>query len=270
MALISKERKITPAMAKVYLEANTKNRPLSKRAVDFLKKEILAGRWKSTGDPIKFSKNGRLLDGQHRLTAIAESGITVLSYVIEGLEEDVFNVLDTGNKRDAKDVLSLSGVKHSLYMAATIRNILIVNDLGFHKAVNKERGFTQRIKFSIEEIMDFYTKNKTIEKEIEFIVDGCHLFGHIGVALLATAYHSMKKIDQKFAQHFFERYFNGDSLNKTSPIFILRTKLMQDVKGKLCNRDKLILLVMAWNLCRQKKGCNILTVPKNATVPEII
>ncbi len=268
---LSKEKKITPALAEAYLKKNTDNRPLQMRHVDFLVTEILAGRWRSTGDPIKFSKSGKLIDGQHRLSAILKSKKTVLCFVIEGLEDDVFKVLDTNKPRTGKDLLALNGVKNELSTAAVIRNLLSIQEKGFVKSITKDRGFGAGIKaYSNEVILDFWQNNKYIEKEISFISVGYTRFNHTTLTVIATLYHIMVKKDKKLADEFFSKYFEGYSLDKTNPIFILRSKVSQDIKGKLTNRDKIILFIMAWNLCRQKRTCIDLKVPKDLAIPEII
>lgn len=60
---------ITPAMAQSWLKRNSGNRPLKHSHVLRLAKAIGAGGWKLTGDPIRFSETGKLIDGQRRLRA---------------------------------------------------------------------------------------------------------------------------------------------------------------------------------------------------------
>lgn len=96
---------ITPEIARNWLSRNTGNRPLSPKHVAKLEKAIKAGDWKMTGDAVRFSKTGKLIDGQHRLHAILNSGITVTCVVMHGLDDEVFDVLDSGKSRQKSDVL---------------------------------------------------------------------------------------------------------------------------------------------------------------------
>lgn len=91
---------ITPKKAKEWLEKrNTYNRAMRPSWVATLVGYIKAGKWKMTGDSIKFAKDGTLLDGQHRLAACVESGVAIQSLVVYGLEEDMYAWLDQGKPR---------------------------------------------------------------------------------------------------------------------------------------------------------------------------
>ena len=61
---------ITPPMAALLLGNNGANRKLNKRHVDFLSDQIKSGKWQKIGQTIVIAKDGTLMDGQHRLTAI--------------------------------------------------------------------------------------------------------------------------------------------------------------------------------------------------------
>lgn len=96
---------ITPEIAREWMARNIGNRPASQAHVAKLEKAILEGHWKMTGDPIRFSKTGKLLDGQHRLQAILNSGKTVTCVVMSDLDDEIFDVLDSGKGRQKSDVL---------------------------------------------------------------------------------------------------------------------------------------------------------------------
>lgn len=103
---------ITPAMARALLEANTlpnrRIKPVSRRKYE---RAIKAGEWKVTHQGIGLDANGGILDGQHRLTAIANSGKTVQSYITYNLPPDTFDVIDRGKTRSFGDALEAGGWK---------------------------------------------------------------------------------------------------------------------------------------------------------------
>lgn len=96
---------ITPETASHWLSRNIGNRPASQATVDRYAKAMINGAWKMAGDPIRFSKTGKLIDGQHRLHAIIQSGVTITCVVMRDLEDGVFDVLDSGRGRGKSDVL---------------------------------------------------------------------------------------------------------------------------------------------------------------------
>lgn len=97
--------------------ANPRNRPLSERGARYIKMAMTGGEWKRTGDSLKFSVKGELLDGQHRLAAIADSGMTIEMLCVFGLDDSVFDVLDTGRARSGSDALHVAGVPNATTVA---------------------------------------------------------------------------------------------------------------------------------------------------------
>lgn len=98
---------VTPQMASEWLKVNTINRPLQRTVVENAKLAYERGEYVMTHQGIAFSDTGRLLDGQHRLTALAEmpDGFSVQMMVTRGLPEEAFKAMDIGRKRSHADVL---------------------------------------------------------------------------------------------------------------------------------------------------------------------
>lgn len=122
---------VTPEIARRYLEANYANRAVRGAWVDELAGVILRGQWRETHQGIAFDLNGRLLDGQHRLMAIAQAGRTVKLLVTRDLPEDVFRVVDAGKSRSIADRLKLTD--SSIYVnqnACTIMRSYVTMALG--------------------------------------------------------------------------------------------------------------------------------------------
>jgi hypothetical protein len=99
--------KITPDIAKKYLERNTENRKLRPSWVTTLAQAIKNNEFITTHQSIAFSKSGRLLDGQHRLHAIVLANKPVDMFVTANLDEDAFHAIDCGIKRNIGDLTGL-------------------------------------------------------------------------------------------------------------------------------------------------------------------
>lgn len=121
---------VTPDLAREWLDKhNTNNRPLQKGHVGFLANQMKAGKWMETGDSIKFGKNRELIDGQHRLMAIIRTGIPIPFLVVREVDDEAFEVIDTGRKRSAADVLMVAsifegGPERMKFLSGAIRAIL--------------------------------------------------------------------------------------------------------------------------------------------------
>jgi hypothetical protein len=96
---------ITPQIARFYLENfNVDNRKMTRASVIGIRRLIDNGEFETTPQGIVFGESGRLLDGQTRLQAISESGITQVMQVHRGVKDELFKKLDQGRKRSFADI----------------------------------------------------------------------------------------------------------------------------------------------------------------------
>jgi hypothetical protein len=119
----SRVQTITPSKAADMLELNRANRPLSRSVVRAFAEAMERGDWMVTHQGIAFDGNGVLVDGQHRLAAVIEADMPVEMTVFTEVEDDTFDVLDTGKRRNAADVLAIEGEKSSPTLAAMVRTV---------------------------------------------------------------------------------------------------------------------------------------------------
>ena len=97
---------ITPEKAADMLATiNVKNRKIRPAVVDKYASMIRKGEWKLSPEAIVIANTGRLLNGQHRLSAVVKSGVAARFLVIRGPNEDVFEILDRGTLRSTADAL---------------------------------------------------------------------------------------------------------------------------------------------------------------------
>ncbi|CAH2605605.1 conserved protein of unknown function (plasmid) [Rhodovastum atsumiense] len=90
---------ITPDRAEEYLAHNRGNRNIVQSHVAALARDITAGQWMFNAQPICFSRSGRLLNGQHRLSAVLEAGQPIEVLVMRGLPEEAFETYDKQAKK---------------------------------------------------------------------------------------------------------------------------------------------------------------------------
>lgn len=112
---------ITPEIAAAWLDANVKNRKLQQRLVTRLAHDMRKGNFDFTGDTIKFDRNNKLIDGQHRLRACVLSNTPFEAIVVYGLDPQAQNVIDTGKARTKGDMLALQGITNWTNTASAYR-----------------------------------------------------------------------------------------------------------------------------------------------------
>jgi len=254
---------LTPDIAQEMLKANKDNRSIYPTHVKFLIDQMKSEEWEVDGMPIRFSKNGRLLDGQHRLTAVLESGIAYPCLIVRGLKNESFVVMDTGKNRGGKDVISIEGFKNATQIAATCRQI-----------IKLQARSQSRTRVSNTKLLNFVRENPDVydhcTKQIKLYVD----FGRIlslsiisGVSYLTEKKHAIK------SQPFWEQLCGGYHLEENSPVALLRNILILD-KGairRMGTTEKLGLILKAWNLYILDKDVKSLRFnPKTDKIQEIL
>ena len=88
---------ITPANAEAYLKNNAKHRKIKQKKVNEYIQEMQDGKWRLNGKVIIFDSNGRLLNGQHRLSAVAQSGVPLTILVVRGVDPSVLETNEENN-----------------------------------------------------------------------------------------------------------------------------------------------------------------------------
>lgn len=116
---------LTVEDARRMLGHNTHNRNPRGRSVHRYARDMRAGRWAFTGDPIRFDTRGVLLDGQCRLLALVEAGetdphVSLDTLVVRGLPPAVQAHVDLGARRSLADRLRLRGEHDCGLLASTV------------------------------------------------------------------------------------------------------------------------------------------------------
>jgi hypothetical protein len=101
---------ITPGDASLLLSANEGNRKIRDHRVAQYAAIMRAGGWMLTGDAIVIDRDGNLINGQHRLMAVIESGRPCPFVVLRGADPASYSVMDTGSPRSAVDLFRHNGV----------------------------------------------------------------------------------------------------------------------------------------------------------------
>lgn len=112
---------ITQRLALAMLSLNFGNRRISRAWLQRLKRIIERGRFLLTHQAAAFDTNGYLRDGQHRLLAVAETGIAVDMPVAFGVDPAAFAAMDVGMRRSGAQSLELDGIKNASQVQAVLR-----------------------------------------------------------------------------------------------------------------------------------------------------
>ena len=168
---------ITPELASSYLLKNKCNRKLSSAHVNKLRKTIEAGKFEHTHQGIAFDTIGNLTDGQHRLTAIIESGIGVWMQVSRGIEIKSKSVIDLQSRpRSFSDQKTIDGWSSAKQRIAVTRLWGIL------------AGRSGKV-FADHEIEEFHNQHKEAIDFALFVADGRKTLKHAAfLTMMAIGY----------------------------------------------------------------------------------
>lgn len=246
---------ITPAIAQAMLDANTRNRNMRPSTVDRYTREMLAGAWHMTGEPIKFAADGTLLDGQHRLAAIVKSGVTVQLLVVRNLDQKSQAVMDSGDKRTASDALSLLGEKNTALTAAAAR-------LG----ISVERGrLDGRFEVTHTEVIEYVDRNPDLRDAVDFVRPLARRTD-CTPAVMAHSMLVLSRIDQMQAATFWLDAAEKVGLRPGDPVIALTNRFAEARRNRqrLNNEMFLSAIYRAWNARRAGQQLRLIKINSTA------
>ncbi len=239
---------ITPEKALEMLQRNSRNRARNDKHIMFLADQMSKGMWFFNGEPIQFSINNELLNGQHRLFAIIKSNTTQRCVIETEVEGDVFGTYDTGKKRTAGDVFHVNGIDNSVALSSMVRAYMALN-MGILGSSNVGSANT---KTSIVDVYKTYEQKPQLFSDI--LKEASHLFRKLHILkpseigsyiayLVIDKGHAWDKVDS-----FFKQLCLSDDI-ENGTIRVLRDKLINSgLRGyKMTAKHRRALITKAWN-----------------------
>jgi hypothetical protein len=231
---------ITPAQAQAYLDNRCPNRQISVARVEEYAARMTQGLWQMNGQTVVFNPEGRLLDGQQRLSAVVKCGLPLTTMVVRGVPDKTFDTMDNGRPRSPSDVIGAYGFHNTVLVASIAR-------ASFNYAANANQGKSQPHKV----IADFCLQHRTY---IQAVADQVKhhqskLPGSSLGAVLFLANNGHRVFDEK-VEAFLEGVKSAANMDKGDPRLTLRNWFYdQRVRAHLTIGDTLIFaaVVRAWN-----------------------
>lgn len=263
---------ITPQIAAELLTSNTRNRPLRRSAVDFYSSEMKKGQWRLNGESIKISKTGVIIDGQHRLQAVIDSGISINTYITTGIEDDVFDTVDTGIKRTAADSAHLMGCKNAKNVMAIARWVhsyeYFESRDGFQGCLTTQASARP----SNHDLINLYSSHpelSIITTKLSGDSKIRQVYASIAIAgfLMWLAYND----DADVADLFFDSLKTGALLGEDDPVLRLRERLISDRSAlkRMKNNERLALSIKAYNSFKRDQPIKTLRWRQLGSNPEL-
>lgn len=205
--------------ARELLGATTfKNRGVNASRVAQYARSMRDGRWRVTGEPLMMSPQG-LINGQHRLLAIIETGMCFPMLVVTHADTDVYKVIDTGGTRSAGDLLSQYTGNYSA-AAAVVRVVMLME----RRSISLMGGGFSRL--SNEMVLDRYLLDRAaFDAAVSAGVAASYALGG-SVSAPGTAHFAFRT--HPWINEFFARVKSGAGLSLGDPELTLRNRIMSE------------------------------------------
>lgn len=249
------EEIITPELAKAYLALNTFNRKEKAAKIEEYVRDMQAEDWAMTGEGLKFSPSGRLLDGQNRLMAVIEAGAPVRMTVVRGVLESAMAKMDSGKPRSRADALFLAGVTHNPTKAQDLAAAVVAHRAWTSGWVVNANSRTGKTGPTNTETINYALDHPGLAAATEF---GRSMYHHLRLpaGAWAVAKMTLDAINSEAASDFFDRIATMHTSGKGDPIATLFRRVAQErEKGRKTYPLGLALFFIfrAWNAYRDEE-----------------
>jgi hypothetical protein len=260
---------VTPELAQQWLLRNVKNRNLRKGVVAQYGRDMTAGEWSINGSTIVFADNDTLIDGQHRLNAIAACDIPGASFptlVVRGVAEKVKRTIDGGTKRTMGDRLKIDDTQASPTILASLLRRAHMWDRGVYVNVGGSSP-------SAAEMYAYLENNPGVLWSSEF-AGSVRRRVLAPTSVVAIAHWVTSRVNTGDAKWFFDQLIEPTELPAGHAIHALNKKLTGEATGRVGRANETELLaafVIAWNAFRKGRSISAIRMPngglKNSTFP---
>lgn len=250
---------VTPGEAANILQTkNTKNRPVNQATVDYYAYQMESGLWMLNGEGIQFSKEGELLNGQHRLGGVVKSGCAVNLFFVYNVDQNAFATYDLQRTRTAADLFNLEGIRNANNKAALITKYMVLT-----KQEGDSKSSLKKKKITKYEILMEYIYHRELYDTIYEKTEKCYFKRNYLTTSEYGAYMAYlikeRKHDYKVVFSFFMQLAELEPC-KSEIINHLRDKLYRDKTTfrKMVHSEKYAYVVKAWNAFITNKEIKVL------------
>lgn len=245
---------LTPERARRLLEAMPPQRPLRRSEVEKLKALIRHHQWQVSHQGLGFNTQGRMLDGQHRCTAVVETGVTVPIWVTFNAPPESFAVVDRGEKRNLADdlhtVAVTSGPLEGKVLQAAIRIVWNL-DGGRQPWLNGRSSRAPTLKEARETLVNHPDLLETTRYALR------HPLPRMPASVMA-AFHALFRESggAEKADRFIEQVARGLNLEPDDPAYLVREylgRVPRSARFTTARIAAMVVLTKAWNAFVRKR-----------------
>lgn len=258
--------RLTPFMAEILMQYNTRNRPLSRAVVSNYKQEMVDKKWRHTGEPIIIADDGAILDGQHRLSACIRAKTPIDIDLRFGSKAENFAYVDIGRKRSTGDIFAINGVPNSNVIAAMTSFVYRLT----HQKLSRTSSESVH-NITAADYYDFYLQHASMQNSIG-VYNALRKSKLYPPAKIAALHYLCAKKNKAQADKFFMKIADGVGFeNKQEPAYTLYKRMMNNFTSpeKLSAVIIAAFVIKAWNAERAGKTIKSFQFRETEEMPKI-
>jgi hypothetical protein len=223
---------------------------------------MASGAWRLNGESIIFDESS-CLDGQHRLLAVVQSGVTIESVVVENIDASAFSTLDSGKARSSADNLALERISNAKDVASGARFV-------YFEEQGDPGQLLRTIQTSNADIVDVVRRHPGLVAAASTVAGLKNTRRLLTGSISTYLYYRFSCINREDADRFFLLLESGEGLRSDDPIYLLRERLLGNKigKAKLPRAEILALSIKAWNNARSNRSTRHLRWRRNGEASE--
>lgn len=238
---------ISPILAEIILRKNPHNRAIRPNRLEEIKADLVAHDWTFNGESIVISDKGTLNDGQHRLMACRDTGRAIETAIVFGVRESARLTVDTGTVRTMANFLEMSGQRKDAGLAAAIARYIFIffkhSTVESRTVKHKDRPTKTSLRRTEAEWREKIHVSLERTKNVKMV----KMLGPR--SLIAFTHLLLAEKDQEAADIFIGRLIDGANISEGSPVYVLRQRLINDVK--MAPQHRFEGIIRAWNATRR-------------------
>ncbi len=250
---------LSPSLATELLKQNDGNRNLRAMKATQYAADMASGRWAFNGEPIIISREGKLNDGQHRASAVIESGATVPAILVFGVDRETRTTVDQGATRSAGDYLSMDGVPYAKNASTAAKFVM-----AFERSGGRNLG--QRMEITNAEIIERVRNDAGMREAAAYahrhLKSYRNLMSH---TVVASCWYILNHIDPVAANRFMDQVTLGENIHRGDPAFAVRSAFLGEKRERAPAME---IIFHGWNKYRAEQPLKIIRV--NGAFPVLV
>lgn len=255
---------IGPAAAAALMSRNRGNRKIRPQNLNKIITDLNNGDYSFNGSSVVVSTEGLLLDAQHRLLAVIETGVSIKTVIVTGVLAKAQGDMDSGKIRTLSENLHRAGEVAEVQLSSALFGIQAW-ERGERSSDSAKGLMTNNTSIAF---LEQHPEIRDIVREAFPVSAAVPGLTHKQVCQLIWAF---DKISAEDRVGFFSALSSGAGLAEGSPILALRNFLHKDSASpaKVTSYHRTALTCKAWNFYRDGQSASNIRFVAGGVKPDV-